>query len=133
MRRASDGSRSCDGSCGCGAAENCWMRSWPLRERLQGLAKAEPEGFVDGVEQAVLDPFHGYANAIHNGLPDAAAVLYAFHVVQLGTQVVDEARRRVQQDTRPLRRQARPAELRSAGYFATRAEQLTEKQQAKIS
>jgi transposase len=61
--------------------------------------KAQPDGFVDGVEQAALDPFRGYANAIHEGLPDAVAVLDAFHVVRLGTQVVDEVRRRVQQDT----------------------------------
>ena len=32
-------------------------------------------------------------------LDDAVAVLDAFHVVKLGTQVVDEVRRRVQQDT----------------------------------
>jgi transposase len=60
--------------------------------------KAQPEGFIDGVEQAALDPFRGYANAIHDGLPDAVAVLDAFHVVRLGTQIVDEVRRRVQQD-----------------------------------
>ncbi len=46
-----------------------------------------------------MDPFRGYANAIRDGLPDAVAVLDAFHVVRLGTQVVDEVRRRVQQDT----------------------------------
>jgi transposase len=60
---------------------------------------SQPEGFVDGVETAALDPFRGYANAIRDGLPDAVAVLDAFHVVRLGTQVVDEVRRRVQQDT----------------------------------
>jgi transposase len=59
--------------------------------------KAQPEGFIDGVEQAALDPFRGYANAIHDELPEAVAVLDAFHVVRLGTQVVDEVRRRVQQ------------------------------------
>src|SRR5215213_3331098 len=32
---------------------------------------AQPEGFIDGVEQAALDPFRGCANAIHDGLPDA--------------------------------------------------------------
>ncbi len=43
--------------------------------------KAQPDGFIDGVEQAALDPFRGYANAIHDALPDAVAVLDAFHVV----------------------------------------------------
>ena len=60
---------------------------------------AQADGFVDGVEHAALDPFRGYANAIRDELPDAVAVLDAFHVVRLGTQVVDEVRRRVQQDT----------------------------------
>jgi transposase len=49
--------------------------------------KAQPDGFIDGVEQAALDPFRGYTNAIHDGLPEAVAVLDAFHVVRLGTQV----------------------------------------------
>jgi transposase len=61
--------------------------------------KAQPEEFIDDIEHAALDPFRGYANAIHDQLPDAVAVLDAFHVVRLGTQVVDEVRRRVQQET----------------------------------
>jgi len=61
--------------------------------------KDRPPEFIAGVEQAALDPFRGYANAIRDELPDAVAVLDAFHVVRLGTQVVDEVRRRVQQHT----------------------------------
>lgn len=57
------------------------------------------EQFTGNVEHAALDPFRGYANAIRDELPDAVAVLDAFHVVRLGTQVVDEVRRRVQQAT----------------------------------
>ncbi|HEX5408133.1 MAG TPA: ISL3 family transposase [Pseudonocardiaceae bacterium] len=53
--------------------------------------------FRDGVQVATLDPFHGYKNAIDDKLQDAVAVLDAFHVVKLGTQAVDEVRRRVQQ------------------------------------
>ena len=91
---------------------------------------AQPEGFIDGVEQAALDPFRGYANAIRDGLPDAVAVLDAFHVVRLGTQVVDEVRCRVQQDTRghkddPL--------YKICGLLRHGVEHLTERQQAKIS
>lgn len=56
------------------------------------------EDFKDGVEVATLDPFHGYNNAIDDQLEDAVAVLDAFHVVKLGTQAVDEDRRRVQQE-----------------------------------
>ena len=56
------------------------------------------ETFRDNVEVATLDPFHGYKNAIDDQLADATAVLDAFHVVKLGTQAVDEVRRRVQQE-----------------------------------
>lgn len=57
------------------------------------------EQFRDNVEVATLDPFHGYKNAVDDQLEDATAVLDAFHVVKLGTQAVDDVRRRVQQDT----------------------------------
>ena len=56
------------------------------------------EEFTGGVEVATLDPFHGYKNAIDDQLEDAVAVLDAFHVVKLGTQAVEEVRRRVQQE-----------------------------------
>ena len=56
--------------------------------------------FRAGIEVAALDPFGGYKAAIDAELADATAVLDAFHVVKLGTQVVDEVRRRIQQDTR---------------------------------
>jgi transposase len=95
--------------------------------------KAQPEGFIDGVEQAALDPFRGYANAIHDGLPDSVAVLDAFHVVRLGTQVVDEVRRRVQQDTLGRRGHKYDPLYQIRGLLRHGVEHLTEKQQAKIS
>lgn len=52
--------------------------------------------FITSIEHAALDPFRGYANAIHDELPDAVAVLDALNVVKLGTRVLDEVRRRVQ-------------------------------------
>lgn len=54
--------------------------------------------FTAGIRTATLDPFHGYSNAIRDELPEAITVLDAFHVVKLGGQMVDEVRRRVQQD-----------------------------------
>src|SRR5688572_30179211 len=81
--------------------------------------EAQPDGFIDGVEQAALDPFRGYANAIHDGLPEAVAVLDAFHVVRLGTQVVDEVRRRVQQDTLGRRGHKHARSTRSEGWSGT--------------
>lgn len=66
-----------------GAAYGDWLTE-------QGTA------FTSGIRTATLDPFHGYANAIRDELPEAITVLDAFHVVKLGGQVVDEVRRRVQ-------------------------------------
>ena len=90
-------------------------------------------GLVAGVETAALDPFRGYANAIRYALPDAVAVLDAFHVVRLGTQVVDEIRRRVQQDTLGHRGYKDDPLYQIRGLLRHGAEHLTERQQAKIS
>jgi transposase len=57
------------------------------------------EAFRKRVKVATLDPFHGYKNAIDDQLADPVAVLDAFHIVKLGTDAVDQCRRRVQQDT----------------------------------
>ena len=54
------------------------------------------------VEHAALDPFRGYANAIRDELPDATAVLDAFHVVKLAGNVVDEVRRRIRLRRSPM-------------------------------
>jgi transposase len=56
-------------------------------------------GFTAGIKTAALDPFRGYANAIRDEPPEAITVLDAFHVVKFGSAMVDEVRRRVQQDT----------------------------------
>lgn len=54
--------------------------------------------FRAGVQVATLDPFHGYRNAIGDQLEDARSVLDAFHVVKLAAAVVDDTRRRTQQE-----------------------------------
>jgi transposase len=58
-----------------------------------------PASWRAQIRIAALDPFRGYLNALREQLPDAAHVLDAFHVTALGMKVVDEVRRRVQQDT----------------------------------
>ena len=84
------------------------------------------------VEHAALDPFRGYANAIRDELPDAVAVLDAFHVVKLGSTALDEVRRRVQQDT--LRRRGHKDDplYRIRRTLMTGIEHLTERQQARL-
>jgi transposase len=99
----------------------------------KGWLKAQADDFIDGVEQAALDPFRGYANAIRDGLPDAVAVLDAFHLVRLGTQVVDEVRRRVQQDTLGRRGHKHDPLYKIRGLLRHGVEHLSERQQAKIT
>jgi transposase len=60
---------------------------------------AREQAWRDRIEFAALDPFRGYATALATELPQAVRVLDAFHVVKLGNTVVEEVRRRVQQET----------------------------------
>jgi transposase len=94
--------------------------------------KAQPASYVAGVEQAALDPFRGYANAIRDQLPDAVAVLDAFHVVRLGTAVVDEVRRRVQQDALGHRGHKNDPLYQIRGLLRHGVEHLTERQLARL-
>jgi transposase len=89
--------------------------------------------FIDAVEHAALDPFRGYANAIRDELPDAVAVLDAFHVVRLGTQVLDEVRRRVQQDTLGHRGLKDDPLYKIRGLLRHGAKHLTDRQIAKLN
>ena len=102
-------------------------RRRPLRHRLQDLARQpNPTGSSTASSTAALDPFRGYANAIRDELPDAVAVLDAFHVVRLGTQVVDEVRRRVQQDTLGRRGHKHDPLYKIRGLLRHGVEHLTE-------
>ena len=98
-----------------------------------GWLKGQDPAFVSGVKYASLDPFRGYANAIRDELPDAVAVLDAFHVVKLGTQVVDEVRRRVQQDTLARRGHKDDPLYKIRGLLRRGREHLSEKQIAKLN
>jgi transposase len=93
----------------------------------------QTQEFLDAVEHAALDPFRGYANAIRDELPDAVAVLDAFHVVKLGTQVVDEVRRRVQQDTLGHRGFKDDPLYKIRGLLRHGHEHLTDRQLTKLN
>jgi transposase len=89
--------------------------------------------FIAGIEHAALDPFRGYANAIRDELPDSVAVLDAFHVVRLGTAVVDDVRRRVQQDTLGHRGHKDDPLYKIRGLLRRGAEHLSDRQLAKLN
>ena len=94
---------------------------------------ARDEEFRAGVKHAALDPFRGYANALRDSLSDAVQVLDAFHVVKLGTQVVDEVRRRVQQEQLDRRGHKHDPLYRIRGLLRHGAEHLSDRQQRRLS
>jgi transposase len=95
--------------------------------------QARPEEFTGQVAQAALDPFRGYANAIRDELPEAVAVPDAIHAVRLATQVVDEVRRRVQQDTLGHRGHKNDPLYQIRGLLRHGVEHLSDRQQAKLT
>ncbi len=92
----------------------------------------QTEAFRAGVTRAALDPFRGYANALRDALPDAAPVLDPFHVVKLGSQMLDEVRRRVQQDTLGHRGHKHDPLYRIRNLLRHGAEHLTGRQVARL-
>jgi transposase len=94
---------------------------------------ARDEEFRAGVRQAALDPFRGYANALRDSLSDAVQVLDAFHVVKLGTQVVDEVRRRVQQEQLGRRGHKHDPLYTIRGLLRHGAEHLSDRQQRRLA
>ena len=113
---------------------------WRVRARLLDLVPGRSKKayadwltergtqFRDGVQVAALDPFGGYKAALDAELADATAVLDAFHVVKLGTQVVDEVRRRVQQTTTGHRGRKGDPLFGIQTILRAGAENLTDKQ-----
>ena len=89
--------------------------------------------FRAGVQVAALDPFAGYKTAIDDELADATAVLDAFHVVKLGTQAVDEVRRRVQQETLGHRGRKGDPLYGIQKILRAGAENLTDRQLARLA
>jgi transposase len=90
------------------------------------------EAFRSQVEVATLDPFHGYKNAIDDQLEDARSVLDAFHVVKLATKVVDDVRRRVQQQIHGHRGRKNDPLYRVRNILRAGRENLTERQHARL-
>jgi transposase len=94
--------------------------------------KERGPAFASGIRTATLDPFRGYANAIRDELPEAITVVDAFHIVRLGAAMLDEVRRRVQQDTLGHRGRKGDPLYGIRRTLQTGAEYLTEKQVARL-
>jgi transposase len=97
-----------------------------------GWLDARHPEFRAQIKSAALDPFRGYANALRDSLSDAVQVLDAFHVVKLGTQVVDEVRRRVQQEQLGRRGHKNDPLYKIRGLLRHGLEHLTERQHTRL-
>ncbi|MDQ2852747.1 MAG: transposase [Actinomycetota bacterium] len=109
----------------------CTLGYWtwpPAGPRTPAGSNNSDPAFIAGLKQTSLDPFRVYANAIRDELPDAVAVLDAFHVVKLGTQVVDEVRRRVQHATQGRRGHKDDPLYKIRGLLRLRSEHLSDTQ-----
>ena len=95
--------------------------------------KDRGEAFRARVEVASLDPFHGYKNAIDDQLQDARSVLDAFHVVKLATKVVDDVRRRVQQEIHGHRGRKNDPLYRVQNTLRSGRENLTDRQRQRLA
>jgi len=69
-----------------GSAVTCWFAG-------------RNDAWLAAVECVALDPYRGYYNALVSGLDAPEVVVDAFHIVRLGNVMVDEVRRRVQQQS----------------------------------
>ncbi len=98
-----------------------------------GWLTAQTPAFRATVKHAALDPFRGYANALRDHLSDAVQVLDAFHVVKLGTQVVDEVRRRVQQEQLGRRGHKHDPLYKIRGLLRHGVEHLTVRQHTRLT
>ncbi|MGC5617157.1 ISL3 family transposase [Georgenia sp. Z1491] len=84
---------------GTGPARLLEMVAGRSKQAFTTWLAGRPQAWRDGVEVVAMDGFSGFKTATTEELPDAVAVLDPFHVVRLAGEALDDARRRVQQDT----------------------------------
>jgi transposase len=91
-----------------------------------------PERWCRGVTVTVTDLHEPFRAALAAHLPNATAVADAFHVVGVGTRVVDRTRRRVQQETLGHRGHMGDPLYRSRKLLTTAAERLDERGETRL-
>jgi transposase len=91
-----------------------------------------PEAWRQGVTVTVTDLHEPFRTALAAHLPNATAVADAFHVVAVGTRVVDRTRRRVQQETLGHRGREDDPLYRSRKLLTMAAERLDERGETKL-
>jgi len=93
---------------------------------------ARPEAWRDAISFATLDLSGPYRKAFNDSLPDATQVADPFHVVKVANTKLDEARRRVQNDTLGHRGRKADPLYRSRRLLTKGHERLDERGNAKL-
>jgi transposase len=92
----------------------------------------QPEAWRQAVTVTVTDLHEPFRAALAEHLPNATAVADAFHVVGVGTRVVDRTRRRVQQETLGHRGHKADPLYRSRKLLTMAAERLDDRGETKL-
>ncbi len=85
-----------------------------------------PRRWLAGIRWAVLDLSGPYRSAFDAAVPDASQVADPFHVVRLGNDALDEARRRVQQQTLGHRGRKHDPLYRARKLLVSASEKITD-------
>jgi transposase len=95
------------------------------RAAVDGWLDARSRDWLAGVGTVALDPWRGYASALVASLSHARVVVDHFHAIKLANMMVDQVRRRTQQDTLGHRGRKHDPLYRIRKLLLTAAEQLT--------
>jgi transposase len=95
------------------------------RAAVVGWLDARPAAWLAQVGMVALDPWRGYASALVAPLGHATVVVDHFHAIKLANMMVDQVRRRTQQDTLGHRGRKHDPLYRIRKLLLVAAEQLT--------
>lgn len=93
------------------------LADWPIKRGTDWCAR---------IIRAPLDPAAGYRAALRDHLPNAQRVIDHFHAVELANTAIDDARRRVQEDTLGHRGHKRDPRFRVRRAILVRYDRLSE-------
>jgi transposase len=116
------------------------VRTGRLLDIVHNRTAAAVSTWLDGYEKAwlaaidtvTIDPHQGYANGVAEHLAHATLVVDHFHSIKLGNTMVDDVRRRVQQQTLGHRGRKDDPLYGVRRVLLTGAERLTARQWARL-
>ena len=95
------------------------------------LAQGTP-AWRQAIEAVAIDPHRGYLNGILSYLPDATVTVDCFHGVKLGNSMVDDIRRRVQQESLGHRGRKEDPLFKTRRLMTRGWERLSDRQRDKL-